>query len=114
MCNGSLIPDLGDALVRLNFVHRVFALATGIGLLTLLFRAGPGLRPLAGLALVLIALQIALGGLVVLLAAPLWSGLVHQAFGVLTFGLLSLLLWRSGGDRSEVLENRGHARLSRA
>ena len=116
LCNGALVPDLGDALVRLNFAHRLLALATGLCLLALAVRARaqPGLRPLAGLVLGLIALQIALGGLVVLLAAPLWSGLVHQAFGVLTFGLLSLLLWRSGGDPSEVLENSAHARLSRA
>ena len=100
--------------MRLNFAHRLLALATGLGVLALALRTPPGRRGLAGLALTLIALQIALGGLVVLLTAPLWSGLVHQAFGVLTFGLLSLLLWRSGGDRSEALENRAHARLSSA
>ncbi len=113
LCNGALIPDLGDALVRLNFVHRLLALATGVSLLALLLRA-PGLRPLAGLALVFMAIQIGLGGMFVVLEAPLWAGLVHQAFGVLTFGLLSLLLWRSGGDASEAQENPAHARLSRA
>ena len=116
LCDGALIPDLGDALVRLNFGHRLLALATAIGVLALVLRARarPGRRLLAGLALSLMAIQIALGGLVVLLGAPLWAGLVHQAFGVLTFGLLSLLLWRSGGDPSEILENSAHARLSRA
>ena len=116
LCDGALIPALGDAMVRLNLAHRLLALATAAGVLALAFRARarPGLRPLAGLALGLMALQIALGGLVVLLAAPMWAGLVHQAFGVLTFGLLSLLLWRSGGDPSEVRENPAHARLSRA
>jgi heme a synthase len=116
LCDGALIPDLGDALVRLNFGHRLLALATAIGVLALVLRARarPGRRLLAGLAFSLMAIQIALGGLVVLLGAPLWAGLVHQAFGVLTFGLLSLLLWRSGGDPSEILENSAHARLSRA
>ena len=82
LCNGALIPDLGDPLVRLNLVHRLLALATGVGVLALLFRARPQLRPLAGLALALMVIQIALGGLVVVLEAPLWAGLVHQAFGV--------------------------------
>jgi heme a synthase len=114
LCDGAVIPDLDDALVRLNFGHRLLAAATGAGVLALALRARPWLRRLAGLALALMALQIALGGLVVKLGAPLWAGLVHQAFGVLTFGLLSLLLWRSGDDPSEVLENPAHARLSRA
>jgi heme a synthase len=108
LCNGALIPDLSDPLLRLNFVHRLLALATALGVLALLFRAGPGL------ALALMVIQSALGGLFVLLEAPLWVGLVHQACGVLTFGLLSLLLWRSGGDASEIRENPAHARLSRA
>jgi heme A synthase len=114
LCNGALVPDLGDALVRLNFAHRLLALATGLAVLALVFRARPGLRPLAGVALVLMAIQIGLGGLFVLLAGPLWAGLVHQAFGVLTFGLLSLLLWRSGRGAPAARENSVHARLSRA
>ncbi len=114
LCDGALIPDLGDAPVRLNFSHRLLALATGVGVLALGLRARAGLRPLAGLALALMAIQIGLGGLVVLFGAPLWAGLVHQAFGVLTFGLLSLLLWRSGGKTPETREKPAHARLSRA
>ena len=62
----------------------------------------------------MMTIQIGLGGLFVLLAAPLWAGLVHQAFGVLTFGLLSLLLWRSGSEAPAARENPAHARLSRA
>ena len=83
-------------------------------MLALVLRARPGLRPLAGLALVLMAIQIGLGGLFVLLEAPLWAGLVHQAVGVLTFGVLSLLLWRSGRGAPAVRENPAHVRLSRA
>ncbi len=114
LCEGALIPDLGDPLVRLNFGHRLLALATGAGLLGLVCRPRPGQRPLAGLALALMTVQIALGGLVALLGAPLWSGLAHQATGVLAFGLLSLLLWRSGGAAPAARENPAHARLSRA
>ena len=114
LCGGALIPDLSDQLVRLNFAHRLLALATGVAVVALAIRARPGLRPLAGLALLLMAIQTGLGGLFVLLGAPLWAGLVHQAFGVLTFGLLSLLLWRSGNHAPAARENPAHARLSRA
>ncbi len=114
LCNGALLPDLGDALIRLNFAHRLLALATGAAVLALALRARAGLRPLAGLALAAMATQIGLGGLFVLLTAPLWAGLVHQAFGVLTFGLVSLLLWRSGSGAPAARENPAHVRLSRA
>ena len=113
LCDGALIPDLSDRLVQLNFAHRLLALVTGLGVLMLVFRAPPGLRPLAGVALALMAIQIGLGGLFVLLEAPLWAGLAHQAFGVFTFGLLSLLLWRSGGDAPAAQETPARV-LSRA
>ena len=97
LCNGARLPDLGDPAVRLNLAHRLLAAATALGSLVLFLRlrAQPALRRLAGGALAAMALEIALGGLVVVLALPMWSGLVHQAFGVLTFGLLSLLMWRA-------------------
>ncbi len=97
LCNGALIPDLGDAAIRINFGHRLLAAGAGLGSLALFFRLRdqPELRPLAGWALALLAIQIALGGLVVDLGVPIWSGLLHQAFGVLTFGVLSLLMWRA-------------------
>jgi heme A synthase len=114
LCNGAIVPDLADPLVRLNVAHRVLALASGLAVLALVVRVPPGLRPLAGLALALMAVQTGLGGLFVALAGPLWAGLVHQAFGVLTFGLLSLLLWRSGRGAPAARESSAHARLSRA
>jgi cytochrome c oxidase assembly protein subunit 15 len=114
LCAGAVIPDLGDPLVRLNFTHRLLAAATGAGLLAVTLRVRSKQRPLAGLVLVLMAGQIALGGLVVKLGAPLWAGLVHQAFGVLAFGLLSWLLWRSGSDAPPIRENPAYARLSGA
>jgi heme A synthase len=114
LCDGALVPDLGNPLVRLNFVHRLLALATGVAMLALVVRTPSGLRPLAGSALALLIAQIGLGGLFVLLNASLWAGLVHQAIGVLTFGLLSWLLWRSGGGAPAVREHAAHARLSRA
>jgi heme A synthase len=114
LCNGALIPDLSEPLVRVNVSHRLLALATGLGALALALRARPGVRLLAGVALAAMAVQVGLGGLFVLLTAPRWAGLVHQATGVLAFGLLSWLLWRSGGGAPAVRERAAHARLSRA
>ncbi|MCC2665306.1 MAG: ctaA [Geminicoccaceae bacterium] len=116
LCNGALLPDLGDAAVRLNLTHRLLAAATGLASLALFLRlrAAPELRRLAGGALAAMALEIALGGLVVVLALPMWSGLLHQAFGVLTFGLLSLLMWRAVAPAPATLEDPAHVRLSRA
>jgi heme a synthase len=116
LCDGALLPDLGAPDVRLNFSHRLLAAATGLASLTLFLtlRAEPGLRRLAGLALVAMALEIALGGLVVVLAVPMWSGLLHQAFGVLTFALLSRLMWRALARAPQTVEDPAHVRLSRA
>jgi cytochrome c oxidase assembly protein subunit 15 len=116
LCNGALLPDLSDAAIRLNFSHRLLAAGAGLGSLALFFRLRdqPELRPLAGWALALLAIQIALGGLVVALGVPIWSGLLHQAFGVLTFGVLSLLMWRTVPTSREIRDNRTHVGLSRA
>jgi cytochrome c oxidase assembly protein subunit 15 len=116
LCNEALLPELDDALVRLNLAHRLLAAATGLGSLALLLRLGaaPALRRLAGWALAAMAVEIALGGLVVLLEAPMWSGLLHQALGVLTFALLSRLMWRAVAPAPATVEEPGHVRLSRA
>src|SRR5690606_30576876 len=49
LCDGALIPDLSDPLIRLNFTHRLLALGVGLGALALYLasRARPDLRPLA-------------------------------------------------------------------
>jgi heme A synthase len=53
-----------------------------------------GVRRLAALAAALVVIQIGLGGLVVLLEAPVWNAVLHQAVGVLTFAAVALLMWR--------------------
>ena len=116
LCDGARVPDLADPLVRLNLAHRLLAAATAVGslLLFLRLRALAAHRPLAHALLALIALEIVLGGLVVALAAPQWAGLVHQACGVLTFGLLSLLMWRALAPVPRTVEDPIHVGLSRA
>jgi heme a synthase len=116
LCDGLALPRVADPLVRLHLAHRVLAAATGLGALALFFklRTQPALAPLAHALLALLVLQIALGGLVVLLAVPLWAGLVHQALGVLTFGVVSLLMWRAAAPVPRALGEHAHVGVSRA
>jgi heme a synthase len=116
LCAGARLPDLADPLLRLNLAHRLLAAATAIGSLVLFLRLRrqPALTRLGHALLVLMALEIVLGGLVVILAVPLWTGLVHQAVGVLTFGVLSWLMWRALAPVPRALGDPLHVRLSRA
>jgi heme A synthase len=96
-CNGVLIPDLGDPYLRIHFTHRVLAGLTAISLLYLLWRgrtAPPHVRRLVTTAAILVLVQVGLGGLVILLEAPIWKAVLHQAVGVLTFATITLILWR--------------------
>jgi len=103
LCDGALIPDLGGPQIRLHFTHRLLALGTGLGVLALAIAARglPQVRALAWTAAALVAIEIGLGGLVVLGEVPFGIALAHQALGVLVFTLLSLALWRCHGPSRE-------------
>jgi heme A synthase len=92
-CNGGWLPDLGDAQVRIHFIHRTLAALTGLGILAFLVAAlqgdNPILRALAVLSTVLVALQITLGALVIVLLVPVWAAVAHQAIGVLLFAAVA-------------------------
>jgi cytochrome c oxidase assembly protein subunit 15 len=96
LCNGAVVPDLGDPLVRIHFTHRVLAAAVGVALLLLFVasrRAAPALRRLAGLAFLMVIVEIGLGALVVLWQVPIWKAVLHQAVGVATFAVVTVLFW---------------------
>jgi heme a synthase len=115
LCDGALIPDLSDPAVRLNFSHRLLALGAGLGALGLCAscRGRPDVGSLSAIVLLLTLAEIALGGLVVLWQVPLATAIAHQALGVLTFGAISLLMWRANAPVSDPQEV--HVRsLSRA
>ncbi|MGH6917098.1 MAG: COX15/CtaA family protein [Geminicoccaceae bacterium] len=113
LCDGALVPDLGDAQIRLHFTHRLLALGTGLGVLALAVaaRGQPELRPLAWLALALVAVEIGLGAVVVLGEVPFGTALAHQALGVLIFAILSAIMWRAHGRASdrEIAHGLSHA-----
>lgn len=100
LCDGQVIPDLTDGGVRIHFIHRVMAAATGMTLLLLLWRARANaavpepVRRLVTAAAALVVIQIGLGALVILLEVPVWKAVLHQAVGVLTFAIVTLVMWR--------------------
>jgi len=100
LCNGEIVPDLGDEFIRIHFLHRVLAAATAITLLVLYARSrgradlAPSLLRLVAIAAGLVVVQVGLGALVILLEVPIWKAVLHQAVGVLTFTVVTLILWR--------------------
>ena len=69
----------------------------GLTLIYLFWRsrsASQPIRRLVALAAGLVLLQIGLGALVILLEVPIWKAVLHQAVGVLTFTIVTLILWR--------------------
>ena len=117
LCEGALVPDLGDELVRLHFLHRVLAAVTACAVMVLFWRSrtsaglSHGLARLVALATVLVLVQVALGAMVILLEAPVWNAVLHQAVGVLTFAVVTVILWRcaAAGGASTVGERDGLA-----
>lgn len=100
LCNGAVVPDLSDGGVRIHFAHRVLAAGTALALLALLVRTWQarslpaGVRRLAAMAASLVVVQVGFGALVILLEVPVWKAVLHQATGVLTFAIVTLLMWR--------------------
>ncbi len=91
-------------LLRLRGIHPVSAVVAAIFVLWLVGqarRAGSG--PLAGLVVVLLGFQFALGLADVLLLAPVWMQILHllgaDLYWVALVGLASTVIWPSGDDR---------------
>jgi heme A synthase len=109
-CNGTFLPSLDDPLVRIHVAHRALAAVTGLALLALFVvgrRAGPVLRPLTSLSLLLVLGEIGLGALVIVWAVPTHAAVLHQAVGVLTFAVVTLTLWIAMVRRQLVRAGRG-------
>jgi heme A synthase len=116
LCDGAVLPDLGDSMIRIHFAHRLLAAFTGLAVLGLFIAArpaGPAVRRLAGGALLLVLGQIALGALIIVLQIPTGAAVLHQAVGVLTFATVTTLLWlavpAAEGARPPSGERHGYA-----
>ncbi len=98
LCDGHLLPDLGDSLIRANFTHRALAGLATVAVVSLALvarrRAAPPVAGLASLAAGLILLEVVLGGLTVWgeIATALAVG--HQALGVAVFAVLTTAWWK--------------------
>lgn len=99
LCDGALLPDLLDPLIRANFTHRLLAALAALSLTWLAVsalraNAAPELKRLARLGALLVWVEVLLG------AATVWSeiatalAVLHQAVGVAVFAAVVFLLWR--------------------
>ncbi len=101
LCDGALIPDLGDPGIALNFGHRLLALATAVivGMLWLAARRGERtpFQRAANMAFWVLVLQVLLGAGVIhafsggSLFVQVLVGVIHQGIGVLLFANLAVM-----------------------
>ena len=104
LCDDGLIPDF-EVDVLVHMLHRVLAFGTMVMIAALVLRAvrqrNEAPRFLAGIlgAFLLVLIAAALGALVVLMSAPLWGAVLHQAFAVLVFAWLMAVYLRPLADK---------------
>jgi len=111
MCNGRLIPSLGDLPTAIEWTHRlaalvVSALVVGLAGLVVARRAEPGVPgpggplPPALLAVALLATQVMLGAVTVWLELPPITVLLHLAAAMALLGAVMITGLRAGADRT--------------
>ena len=100
-CQGSFTPDWTDGGEVIHMIHRYLAAAFAMALLVLLAgclrdqRVPEAIRRQSLVTAGLVALQVGLGALVIIWQVPIEDAVLHQANGVLTFGLVADLFWRA-------------------
>jgi heme a synthase len=103
---GQLVPPLEDFRIAVHFAHRVGALAVTVAVGYLAWRArAAGLGRLGWTLVVLVALQIALGGIAVLTGKAVTPTTLHVALGAAILGgcfLLTLRARRLGRGEGQV------------
>jgi heme a synthase len=114
LCQGSVIPPM-QLDVWMEFLHRVLAALATIFLLFLArqriasYRGGRKAIPLAAVALV--ALEIVIGGLVVLLELPVQPTTLHFIIALTVFLLVLYMAYCDGTTRLPVFAINGYAGL---
>lgn len=99
LCDGALVPDLGDPLIRANFTHRLLAGLAALSLVVLAWQAAraglpAGLVRLARLAAIVVGIEVLLGAVTVWGEIATVLAVLHQAVGVLVFAKVTLFWWR--------------------
>jgi cytochrome c oxidase assembly protein subunit 15 len=101
-CNGDWIPDLTNMYVAIEFFHRILAAFVGFFVLILTVwcwlinnpRYARSIRNLSILAVILLAVQIVLGGLTVRYHLPPSLVVFHNGTSIAFFGSLVFLTYR--------------------
>ena len=95
LCHGKVLPPFRWD-IYMEFLHRVIAAAAGVALLALSFRRyrtyRGGARAVPLLAVVLLAVEIVMGGVVVLLQIPVQLTTVHFTTGLVIFLLVYYMM----------------------
>jgi len=113
LCDGALVPDLGDPLIRANFTHRLLAGLAALALLLLAWQASradlpPGLARLARLAAIVVWVEVGLGAVTVWREIAIPLAVLHQAVGVLVFVAVTLFWWRLRAASRPLTIETGH------
>src|SRR5205823_15054210 len=91
LCKGSVVPNLADPLVALEYAHRLAAAVTSLCLLltflvaVLWFRPQRGLVTLSFAALAILGTQVAIGALAIMSSLNWVVVTIHLALGTATF-----------------------------
>lgn len=114
LCHGKILPPLRLD-IYMEFLHRVIAAAAGVALLALSFRRfrayRGGSRAIPLLAVFLLAVEIVMGGAVVLLRIPVQLTTVHFATGLVVFLLACYMMAFDGTASPTPFSVRGYAGL---
>lgn len=91
LCNGSVVPNLADPLIAVEYAHRLVAALTTLslllttGLALLWYRAEPRLVTLSVMSFALLITQVAFGALTITSSLDWVVVTVHLALGTATF-----------------------------
>jgi len=91
LCHGSIVPDLADPLVAVEYAHRLVASVTGASLLVtmvlalLWYRSERRLVILSFMSFAIVATQVAIGALTITSSLDWVVVTVHLALGTATF-----------------------------
>ena len=116
LCNGHVVPDLGDPLVAVEYAHRLVAAVTSLSILLtmvmalLWYRGELRLVILSSFALGILVTQVGLGALTITTSLDWVVVTIHLALGTATFGfgllvaLFSLRLPAIGSEGPRTVE----------
>jgi heme a synthase len=107
LCHGSIVPDLADPLIAVEYAHRLAAAITSVGLLltfllsVLWFRSDRRLVTLSLATLAILATQVGIGALTITSGLDWVVVTVHLALGTATFAsalVVAMASWWSSPD----------------